>query len=323
MRATIALIVLAALTVPAAGAGDGARRAFEIAAGPVSGDLYVQGERLAGVVSHPPGLSRCADERLCGPEGLIATARATAGVAEGLLAIARGEIASAFAPADVAAAMRLNAGKGKQNQSRLRTIGFVGEETLFLVAAAKGPVTNLRSLRKRWVGIGARGSRTRIAANAMLAAARLDGNAIRAAEADGHTAVKLMQDGRLDAFVWIGPKLPSAISGLIASDAARLVPLDKPVIARLTSARLGYAAKTANGVETVAVPIVWLADEKQPAEVVFGVTRAAFEKRNAALLHPAASDPSSLKLTRPPSDFVLPLHTGAARFFAGKAQASN
>jgi uncharacterized protein len=322
MRATVLFLSLSALSF-AATAAEGTRRAFEIAAGPVSGDLYVQGERLAGVVSHPPGLSRCADEKLCGPEGLIATARATAGAAEGLLAIARGEIASAFAPADVAAATRLNAGKGKQNQSRLRTIGFVGEETLYVVAAAKGPVTSIRSLRKRWVGIGGKGSRTRVAANAMLAAARLDPASVRPAEVDGLAAVKLMQDKRLDAFVWIGPRLPPSIEGMIKSGAARLVPLDKATIERLTAARLGYAAKTSAGVATVAVPVVWLADEKQPADVVFGVARAAFETRNAALLHPAASDPSSLKLTPPPADFAVPVHAGAARLFARKAQASN
>lgn len=322
MRATMIVFGVLAMSF-AATAAEGTRRAFEIAAGPVSGDLYVQGERLAGVVSHPPGLSRCADEKLCGPEGLIATARASAGVADGLLAIARGEIASAFAPADVAAAMRLNAGKGKQNQSRLRTIGFVGEETLFIVAAAKGPVSSLRSLRKRWVGIGTKGSRTRVAANALLAAARLGEGAIRPAEVEGTAAAKLLQDRRLDAFVWIGPRLPPAIAAMVKSGAAKLIPLDKPSVARLTAARLGYAPKSSAGIETVSVPVVWLADEKQPADVVFGVARAAFETRNAALLHPAASDPSSLKVTAPPAGFVVPLHAGAARLFAAKAQASN
>jgi TRAP transporter TAXI family solute receptor len=316
----IASLVLLAAAAFAAGPG---RMAFEIATGPVSGDLYIQGERLAGVVSHPPGLSRCADPAMCGPEGLIATARATAGVADGLLAIARGEIASAFAPADVAAAMRLSAGKGKQNQSRLRTIGLVGEETLFVVAASKGPVTSLRGLRNRWVGVGARGSRTRVAANALLAAARLGPNDVRRAEVDGAEAANLIEAKRLDAFIWIGAKLPAPLKTLIANGHARIVPLDKGTVLRLTAARLGYSAAKKDEVDTVAVPVVWLADEKQHADIVFSVARAAFEARNAALLNPSQSDPSSLKLSQPPADFVLPLHAGAARLFAANGRASN
>lgn len=322
MRAHFAAAALTLFAPPAIAAG-GARQAFEIAAGPVSGDLYVQGERLAGVISHPPGLSRCSDERLCGPEGLIASARATAGVAEGLLAIARGQIASAFAPADVAAAMRLSSGKGKQNQSRLRTIGFVGEETLFVVAAAKGPVSSLRGLRKRWVGVGARGSRTRVAANAVLAAARIAPDAVRLAEADGLAAAKLMQEKRLDAFIWIGPKLPSAIDAMIRDGAARLVPLDKDTIARLTAARLGYSAKLVGAAPTISVPIVWLADEKQPVDAVYRLARAAFEPRNAALLNPAPGDPSSLKPVKPPADFVLPVHPGVAQYLSETVKPSN
>lgn len=316
MRPLSILSALGVSLATALAAGGEERHAFEIAAGPVSGDLYIQGERLAGVVSHPPGLSRCAEATLCGPEGLIATARATASAAEGLLAIARGEIASAFAPADIAASMRLNAGKGKQNQSRLRTVGFVGEETLFVIAAGKGPVTSLRSLRKRWVGIGARAGRTRVAANALLAAAGVNSGMFRPAEVEGAVAAALMREKRLDAFVWIGAKLPAEIEAMLKSGEARIVPLEASAITKLTAARLGYAAKNARGADTVTVPVVWLADEKQPEDVVFGVARAAFEQRNASLLSPQPSDPSSLKLTRPPPDFVLPVHPGAARVFA-------
>ena len=323
MRATNLLCLFLAPVAMAVTGHAQTRHAFEIAAGPVSGDLYVQGERLAGVVSHPPGLGRCADEALCGPPGLIASAKATANTNEGLLAIARGEVASALAPADLAAAMRLNTGKGKQKQSRLRAVAFAGDETLYVIAAAKGPVTSLRSMRKRWIGIGGRASRTRLAANALLSAARLDLAALRPAEVEGVAAIKLLREKRLDAFVWIGAKMPAELDGMLKRGEARIVPLDKGTAARLSAKQLGYAAKTVNGVSTVSVPVVWLVDEKQPSDVVYAIARAAFNQRNSQALNSSKGDPASLILTRPTLDFVVPLHTGAARLFSERVEPSN
>jgi hypothetical protein len=289
----------------------------------VSGDLYVQGERLAGVISHPPGLSRCSDEALCGPEGLIATAKATASAVEGLLAIARGEIASALAPADIASALRLSAGKGKQNQSRSRVVAVAGEETLFVIAAGKGPVTSLRAMRNRWIGIGAAAGRTRVAANALLAAARIEKTSFRPAEVEGVAAAKLLREKRLDAFIWIGAKLPSELSNMIKQGEARIVALDARTVSRMTAARLGYSAKSVDGISTVAVPLVWVVDEKQPQDIVYRVARAAFDRRNGSLLSAAGGDLAPLKLTRPPAGLSIPLHAGAARYFAESANPSN
>jgi uncharacterized protein len=321
------LVLLSALSLSASPAL--ARQAFEIAAGNIAGDLYLKGERLAAAVSHPPGLSRCADPKVCGPEGLIATARATSGDAEGLLAITRGEAASAFAPADIAAALRLNVGKGKQNQSRLRTIGVVGSETLYVIAAAKGPVRSIASLKNRWVGVGQRGGRTRIAANALLAAAKLQVSAVRTADVEGAEAARLMKEKRLDAIVWIGTKLPAPLKALLAEGAARIVPVDGATRERLAAARLGYApVRAANpsgpgAIETISVPVIWLADEKQDPEIVYRVVRAAFHPQNATTLSPDPAERPAFQVGRPSADFVVPLHPGAVRYFAEAPRPSN
>lgn len=315
-------LVLSAVLMCAAADGH-ARQAFEIAAGPVSGDWYLRAERLAGVVSHPPGDSRCAAAGLCGPEGLIATARGSAGAMEGLLAIARGEIASAFAPADVAAAMRLNAGKGKQSQSRLRALGVIGTEPIYLIAAKNGPVRSLRSMRGRWIGIGAAGGRTRIAAGALLAAAGIDRTKLRLADVEGAAAAKLMRERRLDAFVWAGGFFDPATAALIRDGVAQPIALDARAVARLTATKLGYSAVTISGVQTVAAPVVWLADEKQDAALVQEIVRAAFHKKNLSELSAARNGPAAIRLQRPPSGFAIPLHPGAVRAFAEAPKPSN
>jgi hypothetical protein len=309
-----------------------ARRAFEIFAGPVHLDLYLKAERLAGIVSHPPGASRCADERRCGPEGLIASARASATPAAGPLAIARGEAASAFAPADVAVAIRRAGGKGKQNQSRLRVIALVNWETVYLIAATKAPVRGVASLRGRWVGVGEKASRLRVAASAVMAAAQLKPLRVRSAEVEGDAAVSLVRAGRLDAFFVVGPSLPPSVAALVKEGIARKVPLEPGVIAGLRGSGLGYEEVSelpegepdpAKALKTVAAPVLWLVDEKVPAGLVYRIARAAFDKRNAQELDAGPVDPSSVRLRRPAQGVNVPLHAGAVRYFAEAGGAGN
>ena len=51
------------------------RQSFQIATGPTDGTYFPVGQLIAGVVSHPPGVDRCQIPDVCGPEGLIISAR--------------------------------------------------------------------------------------------------------------------------------------------------------------------------------------------------------------------------------------------------------
>lgn len=326
MYPRLAMLCLVLCGVGWAAAQTPARQAFEIATGPIAEDLYLKGERLAGVVSHPPGASRCAQEDLCGPDGLIATARAAASPSQALLAIARGELASALAPVDVAAAMRLSAGKGKQNQSRLRAIAVMGHETVYLIAAAKSRVTGLATLKGRWTGIGVTGGRTRIVADALLAAGQLKRDSLRTAPVEGDEAAKLMRARRLDAFIWVGAALPASVQALLTEGVARKVYLQPRVVDNLMATNLGYVKKVegaGDGATTVAIPIAWLVDERKGKDLVFAVARAALNPLNRPELDTGAQDPASLRLSQPSPEFPIPLHPGAQAYFAAIAKPSN
>ena len=54
---------------------DQPRTSFVVATGPSGGTYFPVGQALADIVSHPPGVARCDTADVCGPSGLIASAR--------------------------------------------------------------------------------------------------------------------------------------------------------------------------------------------------------------------------------------------------------
>ena len=74
------------------------------------------GEAIAGLISHPPGVDRCDAANVCGPAGLIVTARTSDGAVDNLLAVNDGDVDSGLAQSDVVAA----AVQGRRRLSRPR-----------------------------------------------------------------------------------------------------------------------------------------------------------------------------------------------------------
>ena len=60
-------------------AADTPRISFQIATGSTTGTFFPVGEAIAGLISHPPGVNRCEAANVCGPAGLIASARTSEG----------------------------------------------------------------------------------------------------------------------------------------------------------------------------------------------------------------------------------------------------
>ena len=89
--------------------------------------LQRSGESIAGLISHPPGVNRCEVANVCGPAGLIASARTSAGTMENLLSVNEGNVDSGFAQSDVGAAAVKGTGpfKAKGKQSHVRVIAAV------------------------------------------------------------------------------------------------------------------------------------------------------------------------------------------------------
>jgi len=97
--ALFGLGVLLSVSHGGAGAGDQARISFQIATGPSGGTLFTVGQAIAGLVSHPPGVGRCDTSTVCGPSGVILSARTSQGASDSLNAVNNGLVDSALVQA--------------------------------------------------------------------------------------------------------------------------------------------------------------------------------------------------------------------------------
>src|SRR3569623_1278487 len=94
MRAIIALIAFAVLGMGVARTGGRLGRdeaptrvSFQIATGTTEGVYFPVGQALAGLISHPLGVGRSATATVCGPAGVVLSARTSAGGAGNLRAV--------------------------------------------------------------------------------------------------------------------------------------------------------------------------------------------------------------------------------------------
>src|SRR3954468_12059427 len=81
-----------------------ARISFQIATGSTAGTFFPVGEAIAGLISHPRGVARCEGKDVCGPAGLIMSARTSEGAVDNLIAVNNGDAESGLSQSDVIAA---------------------------------------------------------------------------------------------------------------------------------------------------------------------------------------------------------------------------
>ena len=163
---------------------QGSRIPFQIATGATTGAFFPVGEAIAGFVSHPLGLTRCDRTTVCGPAGLVITARTSQGTVDNVIAVNTGAAESGLAQADVVAAAVRGEGQfrrsGKANH--VRVIASLFSEDVHLIVAAKSPIRGINDLRGKRVSLGIADSSINLTARAILALVR-DGRRWRLDEA--------------------------------------------------------------------------------------------------------------------------------------------
>jgi uncharacterized protein len=285
------------------------RHAFDIVTGSPAGSFFSAGEAIARVVSHPPGLPRCEKKDVCGPPGLIISVRSSDGAVANVLAVENGTAASGLAQAAIVTAAIDGRGAFRKSgrQSHIRVIADLFPEAVQLVA-----VPNLRKLgdlRGKRVSLGAEGSGGGVIAAAILAASGV--KRLKLSRNSPDVSAELLQQGKLDAFFYIGSAASPLVTDLLARGKATLIPISGKLRSRLIARTPGLGIATipsAQGpVETIGSHTWWIASSKAAPETVYGLLRALNHPANRALL------PAELRLTAPPR--LLPLHPGAARYF--------
>ncbi|MEO7053665.1 MAG: TAXI family TRAP transporter solute-binding subunit [Rhizomicrobium sp.] len=332
-RLTAALGAVAAIAVLAMSAAvmaaDTPRISFQIATGSTTGTFFPVGEAIAGLISHPPGVNRCETANVCGPAGLIVSARTSDGTIDNLLSVNDGGVESGLAQSDVIAAAVKGVGlfKAKGKQSHVRVIASLFSEEVHLVVSEKANIKKISDLRGKRVSLGLAGSGVGFTAREILTAYRVPEAKLKLVSQDTMGAIGLMKQGKLDAFFAVGGVPIAGVGDLLSSRSARLLPITGPVRDRLAKSEpsLEIATITYPGQEpvaTVSTRALWIVRDSVPENLVYGITRALFNPANREAI--SASHPSAREIALNTAALMPPaaLHPGAARFYAEASRAA-
>jgi uncharacterized protein len=324
--AFIVLVMGALLTGGKIGLDDSGptRISFQIATGSTEGVYFPVGQAMAGLISHPLGVGRCDTATVCGPAGVILSARTSEGTTDNLRSVNQGLVDSGFADGDVIADAVAGRNAFRRPARHLRVIAALFPEEAHVVVAAKSDIQSVDDLHGKRVLLGQPGSGSVFRGRAILAAYR-----VRAREViNSDSPAQLLKDGKIDAYFTVAGVPLDSVKDLIAHHVARLVPIDGEgrdrliqMVPQLVPATIAAGAYPGTGaVETVATRAWWVTRDSEGDSLIYGMTRSLFNPANRNVL--AASHPSAREIgldsaaANPPAA----LHPGAARFYREKGK---
>jgi len=305
-------------------------RYFRIGTGETGGSLFALGGVIASVVSNPPGSRSCDDGGSCGVPGLIATAQATAGSVENVIAIGAGKIDSGLSQADVAywaftGKSVIASGKPIAN---LCTIASLYQESLHVIVPAGGKIASIADLKGKRVGFGPKEAGNVLTAGLVLKAQGLSEKRLRPDFSDLSTAITQFEAGALDALMIVDAVPLPSIVDLAKRKPIALLPVsgDKIDVLRrdMPFLNVGIIPKDSyegvNTVSTLGLGVWWMVGAEQDAQLVYDLTKALWNKANRKLLDEAGGFGREIKpgATLPP--YPAPLHPGAERYYTELAK---
>ena len=341
----VAVAVLAAL-LPGARADD--LRFFRIGTAATSGTYFQIGGVLASAISKPPGTRDCEHGGSCGVAGLVAVAQATQGSIENLLMVGSGQMESGFAQSDlslwaytgksISAAPRCHGPgdaqaapsgtqllKNRGAMPTLRLIAALFPENVQIVVRAESPIRSLHDLKGKRVSMGEAASGTIADARLVLEAGGISECDLKPQYFRLSRAVEALQNNEIDAFFLVAGAPVPAIAEIASLVPLRLVPIDGAALNRLMGRPPFFRAEEIPGgtypgidepVQSVAVTALWIVDAAVPDDLVYAITRSLWQDSTRRLLDFAHPVGKRIRLGTALADAVVPLHPGAARYYA-------
>ena len=323
-------------------------RFFRIGTAATTGTYFEIGGALAGAISKPWGTRDCAHGGSCGVPGLVAVAQATPGSIENVLAIGRGEMESGLVQSDVAhwaytgeampAPPHCRGGAGRtaktsgpaglkrgEKLTALRLIAALFPEDHQIVVRRDGPIHTLGDLKGKRVSIGEPESGTIADARLVLAAAGLSECDITPRYLRLAAAAEALANNEIDAFFIVGGAPIPAVLALARLVPVRLVPIEGVTLERLTGSPPffhnaiipgGTYPGIAEPTQTVSVTALWVVSNTMPDDLVYAITRALWQDSTHTILERASPVGRSINIGDALGVSALPLHTGAARYYA-------
>lgn len=190
-----------------------------------------------------------------------------------------------------------------------------------LVVRAASPFTEVSDLRGRRVGLGARGSGTRVIAQRTLTEAGVTVSGVESTADTLQESADGLREGDLDAFFFVSGLPNTAVKELSEEIDIRLVDLGGLVGSMTSSYGTEYTAgpvpastyDLADAVDTVSVKNYVVVHPGMDEELAYAVTRVMFEEQAAVdRVAPGVRQPN---LGAAIFSSPLPLHPGAVRYY--------
>jgi len=260
--------------------------------------------------------------------GIRATVESTGGSVFNINAVLSGDLDFGICQSDrqYQAVHGMAEWKDRGPQKDLRSVFSIHPESVTLVAADDANIKTVADLKGKHVNIGNPGSGQRQNSIDALTAAGLDyekdieAESVKAAEAPG-----LLQDGRIDAFFYTVGHPSGAIKEATAgARKVHFVPIAGPGLDKMIKEKPYYAksfipvklyptATNTSDVPTFGVKATFVTSAKEPAEVVYDITKEVFDNfEKFKKLHPAYQVLTKESMLE---GLSAPMHPGAVKYF--------
>ncbi len=300
---------------------------FRIVSGSAGGNYFPMAGLLANAISNPPGSRPCDRGGSCGVPGLIAIAQSANGSVANVNAIQSGTAESGLVQSDVAYWAYSGTGvfEGKPPLKKLSAIATLYPEHIHVVLPRDTHISKFDDMRSKRIGVGLPASGAQVGALLILNAAGLEKNQdFTAEELNTSQSAERLADGQLDAFLTVTGAPSSGISQLASTAGMKLMSIPEPIQqAVIKQAPFYFGSPIRAGVyegveadtETLAVAAQWLVSADQSEELVYGITKALWNKNTRKLLDKGHAKGRDVQLETGLDAIGIPLHPGAERFY--------
>jgi hypothetical protein len=300
-------------------------RFVRIGTGATGGAYFPIGGLIANAISNPPGSMACEFGGSCGVPGLIAAAVSTQGSVQNASAVANATMDLALCQADVA--FHAFSGTGKfaaKPLANLRVVASLYPKHLHVVVRRDAEISSLRGLRQKRINLGEPDSGTLVATQLVLEAFGVAVKSLRPSYESLNRATSALVDGRIDGLFMMGGLPLPAVAQAADSTALALLHVAGPTAAELTKGHPYFTAseipagtyRDVPAVETLAVTAQLIAAATMSDDLVYEITRALWHPRNRRILDGGHPNGRLIRLETATVGLSIPLHSGAARFYA-------
>ena len=295
---------------------------FRIGTGGAGGTYFPIGGLIANAISSPPGARSCEKGGTCGVPGLVAIAVSTNASVFNMNAVHAGNLEAGLAGAQSVTQGYEGTGKFKGNKKdKVRVIANLYPEDMHLVLPKGKKIGSLKELSGKRVGVASAGSGTQVSVKMIL---KHYGIKVKEHELGLKQSAQRLADGQLDAFFYAGGTPFAALIQLGSTkgfelynfSAAEQKEINK-IIPYYVESKIpaGTYETIKYDVATVAVNGQLVTSIDQPADLIYGITKALWSKKTRGLLDKGHSKGKAIRLETALKGVLIPVHAGAAKFY--------